>query len=231
MRRRTRSSLVKIMACRLFGAKPLFKPMMISHQWDPKEQTSMKNIETDQFSLIEFHFCNFTAILSITRVAITHYRTEWLSLEEFSNALAWTNAIFRVLIQISPKFVLKAPIDSSQPLASVIMAWRHYSDVIMGTMASQITSLTIVYSTVYSGTDHRKHQGSVSLTFVRGIHRWPVNSPHNRRPVTRKIFPTSSSLKMHQAISRADNTHVTHSASTYTCVTGTFPKSRKTSYD
>ena len=58
----------------------------------------------------------------------------------------------------------------------------------MGTMASQITSLTIVYSTVYSGTDQRKHQSSASLAFVRGIHRWPVNSPH-KGPVTRQMFP------------------------------------------
>ena len=55
-------------------------------------------------------------------------------------------------------------------------------------LASQITSLTNVYSTVYSGTDLRKHQSSASLAFVRGIHRWPANSPHNW-PVTRKIFP------------------------------------------
>ena len=54
----------------------------------------------------------------------------------------------------------------------------HYNDVIMGAMASQITSLTIFYSTVYSGADQRKHQSSVSLAFVRGIHRWPVNTPH-----------------------------------------------------
>ena len=47
----------------------------------------------------------------------------------------------------------------------------HYDDVIMGTMASQITSLTIVYSTVYSDADQRKHQSSASLAFVRGIHR------------------------------------------------------------
>ena len=55
-------------------------------------------------------------------------------------------------------------------------------------MASQITSLTIVFSTVYSGADQIKHQSSVSLAFVRGIHRWPVNSPH-KEPVTRKMFP------------------------------------------
>ena len=58
----------------------------------------------------------------------------------------------------------------------------------MGTVASQITSLTIVYSTVYSGAYQRKHQSSASLAFVRGIHRGPVNSPHKWQ-VTRKMFP------------------------------------------
>ena len=41
----------------------------------------------------------------------------------------------------------------------------------MSTIAYQITSFTIVYSTVYSGTDQRKHQSSASLAFVWGIHR------------------------------------------------------------
>ena len=48
----------------------------------------------------------------------------------------------------------------------------------MSSMASQITSLKIVYSTIDSDADQRKHQSSASLAFVRGIHRWPVNSPH-----------------------------------------------------
>ena len=64
----------------------------------------------------------------------------------------------------------------------------HYNDVIMGAVASQITSLTIVYASAYSGTDQRKLQSSASLAFVRGIHRRPVNSPH-KWPVTRKMFP------------------------------------------
>ena len=68
--------------------------------------------------------------------------------------------------------------------ARVKMSTMHYSDVIMDTMASQITSLTIVYSTVYWGADQRKYQSSASLAFVRG----PVNSPH-KWPVTRKMFP------------------------------------------
>ena len=57
----------------------------------------------------------------------------------------------------------------------------HYSDVIIGAMASQITNLKVVCST----TDERKHQSSASLAFERGIHRWPVNSPY-KGPVTRK---------------------------------------------
>ena len=58
----------------------------------------------------------------------------------------------------------------------------------MGPNPPQITCLAIVYSTVYSGADQRKRQSSVSLAFVRGIHRRPVNSPH-KGPVMRKMFP------------------------------------------
>ena len=58
----------------------------------------------------------------------------------------------------------------------------------MTTMASQITSHTIVYSNVYSDADQRKHQSSAPLAFVRGIHRGPVNSPH-KWLVTRKMVP------------------------------------------
>ena len=57
----------------------------------------------------------------------------------------------------------------------------------MGAIASQITSLTVVYSTVYSDAHQIKHQSSASLAFVRGIHRGPVNSLH-KSPVTRKMF-------------------------------------------
>ena len=95
---------------------------------------------------------------------------------------------------------------SRKSFPCVICPWkcrRHYNDVIMGAIASQITSLTIVYSTVYSDADQRKHQSSASLAFVRGIHRghqssaslafvWgthrgPVNSSH-KWPVTRQCF-------------------------------------------
>ena len=72
-------------------------------------------------------------------------------------------------------------------IARILPILIHYDDVIMGAIASQITNLTIVYSAVYSGANQRKYQKSASLAFVRGIHRWPVNSPH-KWPVTREMF-------------------------------------------
>ena len=75
-----------------------------------------------------------------------------------------------------------------RPYLLEYQAPSHYSDVIMSAMGSQITGVSIVYSIVCSIADQRKHQSSASLAFVRGIHRWPVNSPYTG-PVTRKMFP------------------------------------------
>ena len=69
-----------------------------------------------------------------------------------------------------------------------VITLPHNIDVMMGAMASQITSLTIVCSTVYPGADQRKYKSSTSLAFVQGIHWWPTNSPH-KWSVTRKLFP------------------------------------------
>ena len=69
----------------------------------------------------------------------------------------------------------------------------------MGAVASQITSLTIVYSTFYLDADQRKHQNSASPPFVRGIHRGPVNSPH-KWPVTRKMFPFDDVIMVYGSI-------------------------------
>ena len=70
----------------------------------------------------------------------------------------------------------------------IINSVDHYDDVIMTMLASQITSLPVVCSIVYSDVNQRKHQSSASLAFVREIHRGPVNFPH-KWPVTRKMFP------------------------------------------
>ena len=84
-----------------------------------------------------------------------------------------------------------------------------YGDVIMTTIASQITSLTIVYPTFYSGADQSKHQSSASLAFVWGIHRGPVNSPH-KRPVTRKIFPVDDVIMHGEKASNAERVSMSH---------------------
>ena len=72
----------------------------------------------------------------------------------------------------------------------------HCSDVIMSAVASEITSVSIVCSTVCSGAEQRKYQGSASLVFVRGIHRWPTDSPH-KGPVTQKMFPFDDVIMYH----------------------------------
>ena len=74
-----------------------------------------------------------------------------------------------------------------QVLQVACMPDEHYSDVMMNAMASQLTGISIVCATVCSGTDQRKHQSSASLAFLRGIHQWPVDSPH-KGPVRRKMF-------------------------------------------
>ena len=68
--------------------------------------------------------------------------------------------------------------------------------LMMSAMASQITGVSIVYSIVCSSTNQGKHQRSSSLAFVRGIHRWPVNSPH-KGPVKVFLIVMSLSLVIH----------------------------------
>ena len=112
----------------------------------------------------------------------------WLSLERLINVTRQNNP-HEKLERYAKLKNLKGKWEPVSILShSLIISYEHYCDVIMSPTASQITSLTIVYSIVYSGTDQRKHQSSASLAFVRGSHRRPVNSPH-KWPVTRKMFP------------------------------------------
>ena len=99
-------------------------------------------------------------------------------------------------------------------LACCCNAQVQFNDVIMSAMASQITSLTIVYSKVYSGADQRKLQNSASLAFVRGIYWWLVNSQYEV-PVTRKMFPFDDVIMVFQQfislkISTVANGHWRH---------------------
>ena len=87
--------------------------------------------------------------------------------------------------------------NDNKPFSAIIFRF-HYNDITMGTIESQITSLTTVYSTVYSGANQRKHQSSTSLAFVRGINQGLVNSLH-KGPVTRKMFPFDDVI-MHKTV-------------------------------
>ena len=90
----------------------------------------------------------------------------------------------RPLIMLVLALVLLEPRQHNLTILTVL----HYNDVIMGPVASQITSLMIVYSDVYSGADEGKYQSFASLAFGRGNHRWPVISWH-KGLVTQKMFP------------------------------------------
>ena len=94
---------------------------------------------------------------------------------------AYIHDILRLMVAINDHFFEKmwSSAINERDLYATYDDWHcrepHYSDVIMSAMALQITSLTMF----------TKYQNSASLAFVRGIHRWPVNSPH-KGPVTRK---------------------------------------------
>ena len=96
-----------------------------------------------------------------------------------------------ILWVVQTSWIIKQNVECNISATTVIGAVYfadHCDDVIEGALAAQITSLTIVCSTFYSGADQSKHYSSVSLAFVWGIHRGPVNSTH-KWPVTRRMFP------------------------------------------
>ena len=114
-----KSSFVRVIACRLFAAKPLFEPSVVICYWSPGYRTDVDD------NGIEILIFSFTKMWS----------AKW-----------WP-------------FSLRLSVLSRHSFA------LHYTDVKMNGMESQIASLTIVYSTVHSGTDQRKHHSSASLAF------------------------------------------------------------------
>ena len=108
----------------------------------------------------------------------------------------------RVKLTHEHKKITEVPPHGNTPSTS------HYCDAIMGTVASQITSLRIVYTAVYSDADQSKHQRSASLAFVWGIHRGPVNSPH-KWPVTRKMFPFDDVIIVRYQLKSSQSLNVT----------------------
>ena len=123
-------------------------------------------------------------------------KVQWYSFEgNFSSDTLTSNKIHLKITYLN--FISNVP--GANELKEAMLLWldislvryrdprNHYSEVIMSAVASQITGISIACSTVCSGTDLRKYQTSASLAFVRGIHRWPVDSSH-KGPVTRKMF-------------------------------------------
>ena len=92
----------------------------------------------------------------------------------FKGSAPWDNIKFKACKSVINKIEKRCVRPS-------IAFLHHYSDVMMSAIASQITVITIVYSTVCSHADRRKHRSSASLAFV------PVDSPH-KRSITRKMF-------------------------------------------
>ena len=102
---------------------------------------------------------------------VKHPRVDWFNtLRPRQNGNHFEDDIFKCIF-VSNTFRLKIhwvySLESHWQYVSVGSSY-HYCDVIMGEMASQITSTTNVYSTVYSGADQRKYQSSESLVFLRG---------------------------------------------------------------
>ena len=70
---------------------------------------------------------------------------------------------------------------------------KHWSDVTMSAMVSQITGIWTVCSVVCSLTLKSKKTSKLGVIgFVRGNHQWPVDFPH-KGPITRKMFPFDES--------------------------------------
>ena len=152
---------------------------MVHCGWDMRE-AHCGNCEIGLSDQIESN--TYILFLSIIFIFVISDNTNKISLNSFRQGSAARH--WKEWIQVLSNNHYPCSCFEKWNVLSVIQ----YSYVIMGSIASQITSLTIFNSIVYSDADQRKHQSSASLAFVWGIHRWPVNSPH-KWPVTRKMLP------------------------------------------
>ena len=122
---------------------------------------------------------------------------------------AFRRGIFCWLLIIATKYLITLFAPPSHEIESYSHKLWRYCDIIMGAMESKTTSLTIVYSAVDSGADQRKHQSFAPLPFRRGIHRWPMISPH-KGPLTRKMYPFDDVImnQWQTSATREDRVHV-----------------------
>ena len=147
------------------------------------------------------HYCDVTVIWAaiFSRKAHTHTSARNHKSHKFMKIVGPQSIILWCIMFARNKpihdWVRPAAVFLDHSEKSATFAPQHYTDVIMSTMASQITRRTTLYSNVYWGTVRCKYQSSASLAFVR----WPVNSPH-KRPITRNMFPFNDVIK--KSISR-----------------------------
>ena len=125
----------------------------------------------------QFRVINWRHSSIVSRCGCVHLF--WMLYTYYLRIVSWCNGntVHRVG---SPNYcgisVTKVHIEIS--IWQYVWVLHHYSDVITSAMASQTTGVSIVYSTVCSGIDQRKHQSYVSLAFVRGMQHWPMISLH-----------------------------------------------------
>ena len=112
------------------------------------------------------------------------WRYEWINISPgIYNMLT---SCWQLYCKANRSWAKENTIQQIKTFTADILFW-HRRDIIMSTVASQITGVSIVCLTACSGAEQRKYQSSAWLAFVRGIHRWPVDSPH-KGPVTQKNY-------------------------------------------
>ena len=121
-----------------------------------------------KYFLQDFSYELICALCSVPQFMIGQHRAYWMVCRQFALLDQWCNNVW-------------CEIASAEH-------FLHCSDIIMSAMASPISGVSVVYSTVCSGADQMKYQYFASLAFVRVIHKSPVNSPH-QGPISRKMFP------------------------------------------
>ena len=143
--------------------------------WTHSKLNLRRNFQSVRSRIISKLNVWVTAIFITNKLVARHLVSDRSTVEPYHN--------FVILLQNAHK---RHPI-ARRPWG-LEMGCSAYNDVMMSAMASQITGVSIVCSSVGSGADQRKHQSSASLAFVWGIHRSPVDSPH-KGPVMWKMFP------------------------------------------
>ena len=107
----------------------------------------------------------------------------WISIIKIRGSRERLSFIMRIPILSRRHFYTETVPDHVDSFS----AWYHHSGDIISAMTTKIIGVSILYSSVCSAADQGKHQSSASLAFVKGIHRWPGNSPHKGK-VTPKMF-------------------------------------------